>query len=267
MLPTRRSWPRLLGESRGCARDAARHSAGAAKPRTGPGNGGFNGLAVCRSSAIRLPLAICMLLALPRETAPLPISHCSGGYTGNNGGVCTACVAGKYKDTVGSAECSDCPAGKYGDTVGSAECSDCPSSDFTSAVGSDDVTDCECNAGYTGPDGVSCTACVAGKFKPSEGPAPCIQCTAGKASAALAAVGMSTCVDCAGDTYSNNRMTDCLPCVAHSSSARRSGNNTDCKCNAGFSGPDGGSCTACESPPPQTPPTPPTPPPPSVANA
>ena len=26
------------------------------------------------------------------------------GYTSNNGGVCTACVAGKYKDTVGSAD-------------------------------------------------------------------------------------------------------------------------------------------------------------------
>ena len=61
--------------------------------------------------------------------------RCNAGYTGPDGGECTACPAGTYKDTAGSAQCSDCP------------------SDSASAAGSDNVTDCKCHPGYAGPDG------------------------------------------------------------------------------------------------------------------
>jgi len=141
--------------------------------------------------------------------------RCNAGHSGPNGGECTACVAGKYKDTAGSAECLACPsssaslsdgsdsvtdcrcnagytgnnggactacvAGKYKDTVGPADCLDCPSSDSTSTAGSDNVTDCECNAGYTGNNGGACSACVAGKYKDS-GSAECSSCPAGEQS-------------------------------------------------------------------------------------
>ncbi len=36
-------------------------------------------------------------------------SLCMLGYSGPDGGNCTACVAGKYKASTGSALCSDCP--------------------------------------------------------------------------------------------------------------------------------------------------------------
>jgi hypothetical protein len=36
-------------------------------------------------------------------------SLCMLGYSGPDGGSCTACVAGKYKASAGSALCSDCP--------------------------------------------------------------------------------------------------------------------------------------------------------------
>ena len=36
-------------------------------------------------------------------------SLCMLGYSGPDGGNCTACVAGKYKASAGSALCSDCP--------------------------------------------------------------------------------------------------------------------------------------------------------------
>ena len=36
--------------------------------------------------------------------------------------------------------------------------------------------DCACIAGYTGPNGGTCTACEEGKFKDSAGPAACSTC-------------------------------------------------------------------------------------------
>ena len=35
---------------------------------------------------------------------------CNTGYTGPNGGTCTACEAGKYKDAPGAGACTACPA-------------------------------------------------------------------------------------------------------------------------------------------------------------
>ena len=166
------------------------------------------------------------------------------GYTGPDGVSCTACVAGKFKPSAGPAPCTACARGKFSATEaavdvstcgdcaadtynnsGNTACLPCPTDASAPAATSGMPTDCKCNAGYSGPDGVFCTACEAGKFKPANGSAPCTQCKAGKASPAMAAVGVSACVDCAADTYSNSRMTNCLPCLAHSSSAPQSGNN------------------------------------------
>ena len=51
------------------------------------------------------------------------VCPCNAGYTGpdgadGSGSTCTACVAGKFKTAMGSADCSDCPGGKYSSTVG-----------------------------------------------------------------------------------------------------------------------------------------------------
>ena len=34
---------------------------------------------------------------------------CNAGYTGANGGTCTACETGKYKDSPGAGACTACP--------------------------------------------------------------------------------------------------------------------------------------------------------------
>jgi len=41
--------------------------------------------------------------------------RCNHGYSGEDGdgGACTACAAGTYKDLSGSAPCKDCPVGKH----------------------------------------------------------------------------------------------------------------------------------------------------------
>ena len=41
---------------------------------------------------------------------------------------------------------------------------------------SDATEDCACIAGYTGPNGGTCTACEEGKYKDSPGPAACSTC-------------------------------------------------------------------------------------------
>ena len=52
---------------------------------------------------------------------------------------------------------------------------------------------CSCMAGYSGPDGGTCVACEAGKYKPVNGSSPCTLCAAGKFSTSPA---QSTCTEC-----------------------------------------------------------------------
>ena len=232
--------------------------------------------------------------------------ECNAGYTGPNGGHCTACPAGKYKLTPGSHECTSCLADTYSTVVGSttgATCLTCPASS-QSPVGSSAKAACVCNMGYTGPGGLhgagvtACVACIAGTFKDAIGPATCTNCAVQKYSTAVAAtsvvtcescsanmladagsdaatdckcakgytgldgttceaciagtyktsVGDATCVNCAADKYSTVvAKTDsvCESCLASSQSIAGSDEQTDCKCNAGYSGLDGGSCVAC----------------------
>ena len=42
--------------------------------------------------------------------------------------------------------------------------------------GSSNITNCTCNVGYTGPDGGTCQACEAGKYKGVNGSAACAFC-------------------------------------------------------------------------------------------
>jgi len=83
----------------------------------------------------------------------------------------------------------------------------------------------ECAPGWTGPAG-SCTQCPAGKFKAHIGTADCTNCTAG--------------------TYgSSPGSATCASCPTHSTTAEEGSDElTDCKCNAGFWGLDGGACEA-----------------------
>jgi len=180
---------------------------------------------------------------------------CIEGYTRHaSSGQCQLCPIGTHKHETGDQACSACPAGKYGAPArtfiaitglqtGSNNCTSCPAHS-NSVNGSSATTGCKCNAGYTGPDGGTCVACVAGTFKASNGSDACTQCAAGKYSAATGATSDS-CADCARDTYSSADSTQCEACPSDTVSAALSSKETDCKCNAGYTGPDGGTCVAC----------------------
>ena len=50
---------------------------------------------------------------------------CPPGSTGLISEGCVMCVAGKYKNSSGSAECTNCEPGKYSNVAGRAVCTDC----------------------------------------------------------------------------------------------------------------------------------------------
>ena len=157
---------------------------------------------------------------------------CNAGYTGPDG-MCSACAAGKYKSASGSAVCTDCATGTYSSNLAAAvatTCLTCPAG-MNSPAASTSSAACifpPCNAGYTGPDGI-CSTCAAGTYKVGTGPAPCMPCVAGKYSTLPAATAE----------------TACLACAVNSNSLIQSSTAGACTCNAGYSGPNGGTCAPC----------------------
>jgi hypothetical protein len=101
---------------------------------------------------------------VPSSAPPGSVTSCTcnAGFSGPDGGPCTACVTGKYKTLTGTATCTDCGAGTYSAAVGastSSTCSACPSNS-NSTAGSAALTSCTCNTGSTGPNGGPCATVI-----------------------------------------------------------------------------------------------------------
>ena len=118
---------------------------------------------------------------------------CNRGWTGPDGGPCTTCEAGKFKDTNGAIACTLCPADRYSNATAATSadnCMPCPSYSHSSAGST--LSGCLCSAGYfgNGPDytlGV-CVACAGGHFTPAAGETlACAKCLSGYYSAAKSA--------------------------------------------------------------------------------
>jgi hypothetical protein len=86
-----------------------------------------------------------------------------------------------------------------------------------------------CGPGSTGRYPDPCIDCQAGKYKAVNGSEACTDCSSGSYSSAIGAVSNSTCSTCPVRTFS--------PPGSKIAS--------DCTCNAGWTGPDGGSCLEC----------------------
>lgn len=130
--------------------------------------------------------------------------------------------------------CTECPAGSYKITANNDACTNCPAS-TTSPIGSTSSVACitasSCDAGYTGPDGGPCAACVAGKYKAATGSAACTNCGPGTYSSTLAATAAAACLACAAGTTSPAASTSSAACIFP-------------PCNPGYTGPDG-ICSTC----------------------
>ena len=107
------------------------------------------------------------------QTITLGDCVCSGQWSSD--GTCTppSCAAGQYME---SGTCTSCPVDTYQDNanfMGTA-CTACPAGSSTlGATGSTAITACKCNAGYSGPDGGTCSACDTDKYKSIAGPVAC----------------------------------------------------------------------------------------------
>ena len=173
---------------------------------------------------------------------------CNPGFTGPNSGPCTACVAGEYKDVIGSASCTDCGAGKYLTTTGAAtesSCVACPGNS-NSVAGSDSIEWCYCNPGYRqSPGHNACIQCDPGFYDNTLNRYECSQCGGGLFSVATGETTSETCQPCSAGYYSDEGSAVCDLCPANSNSPQVSDSITDCTCNAGTTGSDGATCWLC----------------------
>jgi len=101
--------------------------------------------------------------------------------------------------------------------------------------------------GYLLPPSEVCAACIAGKYKTTNGTATCTDCAAGTASGTLAAVSVSVCATCAKNTYAGAGAPACTACPANSSTNSTGSKTLSlCNCNPGFTpAPSGIGCNAC----------------------
>jgi DNA-binding beta-propeller fold protein YncE len=147
----------------------------------------------------------------PQNSRSLPYSTrlgdcvCDRGYTGPDGGICSPCAAGKFKNLIGNHSCLPCNAHADSQTGASK---------------------CYCIIGHYEAKAGVCTPCGAGTYNRVNGSVVCERCSAGKYSNATVA-------------------TECLACPLHSVSGQGSSYISNCTCIEGYSGPDGGECDAC----------------------
>ena len=151
----------------------------------------------------------------------------------------------------------------------------------TSAAGSDNVEDCICNDGYKPDAQHNCAPCIAGEFCANDVLSTCEASIGPHMTSALRAVTLEDCVcvpgyywtgaiceACNPGSYKigNNRVMSCSLCVAgtystiasavdstvcqncpaQSVSVAGSDELTDCQCNLGSTGSNGGPCEYCE---------------------
>ena len=116
---------------------------------------------------------------------------CNTGYTGNAVN-CWQCGAGTYKNTLGTGACIACDAISISPT-GSTVLADCIACASNSGP-NNEKTNCLCNMGYTATAG-GCSACAAGKYKPTRGSGLCNDCDAGFISPAGSTV-VGACTAC-----------------------------------------------------------------------
>ena len=158
---------------------------------------------------------------------------CTVGYTGKDGGECTACLPGSYKDTVGNATCTRCKRGLYSSYANATSkdvCVECKPFSYSN-IGSTDSNDCICNRGYFLDHHGSCVDCPPGTYKMANG--------------------SSACTECQNNTFSTHHasfiMETCQECPIYSISDSGSDNISKCTCMKGTTGYNGENCIMCSA--------------------
>ena len=189
-------------------------------------------------------------------------------YSSLNGGSCEMCLEGTYKNSYANTVCLACEEGKFSSERGSIVCNDCNNNSQSFPLQGGEI--CKCNAGYiqntTDLILPVCKPCKANQYQHLSGQTTCVDCPENSLSpiATESAMGclcndgyfqqdslLPECQACAAGTYKeaafspDNDYLPCSTCPINSHSIHTSGSLTECICNAGYEGPDGGPCTAC----------------------
>lgn len=162
---------------------------------------------------------------------------------------CAACAFGFYKPLAGNHSCTACAAGKQGTAQRVAEataCAACAANTFwvaegascsacqphsQSPQGSVSASNCSCNAGFA--------------FALESGSPACVACEAGTYKAVVS--NSVACAPCNGALFSDVAAASaCAACPANSTGDFFNDAVSDCQCDAGFTGLNGGPCVQCE---------------------
>eukprot|EP00291_Cryptomonas_curvata_P006662 CAMPEP_0172199746 /NCGR_PEP_ID=MMETSP1050-20130122/28874_1 /TAXON_ID=233186 /ORGANISM="Cryptomonas curvata, Strain CCAP979/52" /LENGTH=1396 /DNA_ID=CAMNT_0012876833 /DNA_START=2565 /DNA_END=6752 /DNA_ORIENTATION=+ len=115
-------------------------------------------------------------------------------------------------------------------------------------VPSIDIHVAPCGLGMHKPiNGVSeCLNCSAGQYSAVYGASVCIPCSSGKFSSLEGASNQSVCKFCKAGTFTGTSAASCCTnCTAYSWSPEGSSSQSNCSCNSGYSGENGG-CLPCQ---------------------
>jgi hypothetical protein len=153
-----------------------------------------------------------------------------GYYNGSSSFDCLPCPLGSYKDAAGTGGCTLCAPSTYNPTTAGSflgACLPCPFGS-NSLAGSNSSDQCICIAGYGLED--YCMPCGPGEFSTDQDMF-CRKCPNNTYSSTLGAISSSTCLPCSSNSFTTG------PGAVQAA---------DCKCDFGFSGLDGGTCTICQ---------------------
>lgn len=110
----------------------------------------------------------------PITSTDLSACKCNEGYSGPDGGPCSACPMDTYKTGSGDSRCLSCPAHS------------------AASIASTGPSACKCNVGYSGVLGI-CQPCAEHSFTDKVGQSTCTQCAWGYH---YPSTGGSSCLEC-----------------------------------------------------------------------
>ena len=200
------------------------------------------------------------------------VAPCAAGNYGAGGSSCTSCPANSYsadsstsisdcyclagyKGSGGSCAACQYASNEYQPSTGQSSCLQCPANESPTG---DAATECQCDPGYTGS---GCSACTAGKYKASPGSGGCTECPVNTQSGS-ASDNVNDCECMTGTTAVSNGQAcsecetgkykaftgagSCVDCGSGGTTlSPRSDDQGDCVPDTGYTGPAGGSFSAC----------------------
>ncbi|KAL3876442.1 hypothetical protein ACJMK2_034287 [Sinanodonta woodiana] len=176
-------------------------------------------------------------------------SDCApGSYFLHTQQLCSPCIPGTYKTSVGNTKCAECKPGTYSSSTGATSCTECEAGKYqpdwatswcevceygktTNRNGSNSRSECVCAPGHYYYYG-QCNPCARGTYKKYTGNTDCNDCHPGSYSSSAGAI---ACTECEDGTYQPNwRTSSCQACEGVKTTIGRGSNSyQQCVCPPG----------------------------------